>query len=196
VAVSNKVFEGERKMSEDNRMLGMFELSGFPAMPRGVAQIEVTFDLDANGILSVSARETTSGKKAQIRIENKDKLSDEQVDRMVKEAEDFKDDDQKALERVEARTALESYIHQVKGRLRDKELRGRMEEDDAASIQADLRAADDWIDSVDGASREEYEEKLQELQQVSVGPLLEKYGDGSMMGGEDDEYSALEHEEL
>ena len=196
VAVANKVFEGERKLTKDNRMLGMFELSGFPPMARGAAQIEVTFDLDANGILSVSAKETTSGKQAQIRIENKDKLSDEQVERMVRDAEEFQDDDQKALERVEARAALETYVHEAKGKLKDKDLRGRMEEDDVDHVQAELRAADDWIDSKEGASKEEYEEKLLELQDMTVGPTLAKYADGAVMGGEEDEYLAAEHEEL
>jgi len=166
-------------------------------MKRGIAQIEVTFDLDANGILAVSAVEKTSGKKAQIKIENKDKLSAEQVDRMVRDAEDFRDDDDKAIERVEALAALEAYVHEIKVKLKDKELRGRMEEEDVEHLQAELRAADDWIDSQQGASKEEYVEKLSEMREMTIGPTLEKYAEGAVMGAAGgDEYSTDEHDEL
>lgn len=160
-------------------------------MPKGVAQIEVTFDIDANGILAVSAREKTSGKKASIRIENKDKLSAEEVDRMVRDAEEFKDDDQIALERVEAKAALEEYIHECKKALKDKELRGRMEDDDLDMLQGEIRAADDWVDSQEMAAREEFEEKLRELRDDTLGPILTKY-EGGAGGGE----APYEHEEL
>ncbi|KAL1524209.1 hypothetical protein AB1Y20_019117 [Prymnesium parvum] len=197
VAVTNKVFEGERKMTADNRLLGMFELTGFPAMPRGVAQIEVTFDLDANGILSVAARETTSGKKAQIKIENKDKLTDEQVEQMLRDAENFREDDQKAMGRVEAQSALEQYVYATKNKLKDKGLRGRMDEDDVDAIQAELRVVDSWIDSSDDASKEEYESTLQQLQEieVTVGPILAKYDEAITMDDDDIELTA-EHDEL
>mmetsp|Transcript_30739 Transcript_30739/g.74772 ORF Transcript_30739/g.74772 Transcript_30739/m.74772 type:complete len:642 (+) Transcript_30739:26-1951(+) len=195
VAVTNKVFEGERKMTADNRLLGMFELTGFPAMPRGVAQIEVTFDLDANGILSVAARETTSGKKAQIKIENKDKLTDEQVEQMLRDAEKFREDDEKAMGRVEAQSALEQYVYATKNKLKDKGLRGRMDEDDVDAIQAELRVVDSWIDSSDDASKEEYESTLQQLQEVTVGPILAKYDEAITMDDDDIELTA-EHDEL
>jgi molecular chaperone DnaK (HSP70) len=130
VAVTNKVFEGERPLSQDNRLLGTFELSGFPAMPRGEAQIDVTFDLDANGILSVSAREVTSGTEAKITIQNADRLSPEDVERMVNEAASYKDADAQALGRVEARVRLEQYVHACRKLLKDVELRNSMLEED------------------------------------------------------------------
>ena len=116
IAVTNKVFEGERPLSKDNRQLGLFELSGFPAMKRGEAQIDVTFDVDANGILSVSAREASSGTNARIRIDNVDRLKPEEIDRLVNEAEQYTHASTHAGNLTHslcthARTALASVVH-------------------------------------------------------------------------------------
>jgi len=203
VAVNNRVFEGERSMTKDNRLLGAFELSGFPPMAKGRAQIEVTFDVDANGILSVSAVETTSGKKAQITIKNDDRLSDEAIDRMVRDAEQYKEEDERALRRVEARNALESYVHRAKSALRDVDLRGQMSEDDVDAVQAELRSVEEWIDANDATEASEFETVLERLTQEAVGPVLSRYGaegftDAGAFGGDGDdfEYTAAEHEEL
>jgi len=200
VAVTNKVYEGERSLSKDNRLLGTFELSGFPPMPKGQAQIDVTFDLDANGILSVSAVESTSGSTARITIQNSDRLSPEEVARMVSEAEAFKDVDARALERVEARAALEAYVFECRKLLRDKDLRGRMVEDDADQCKDALDSTDRWIDeSESSASKEEFQERLAELKDVKVGPVLERYGASPEEGSggmEYDDYDSDAHDEL
>jgi len=125
LAVNNMVFEGERKLTRDNRLLGQFELSGWAPMPKGQAQIEVTFDIDVNGILSVSALEKTSGQRAMITIKNSDRLADEMIARMIKEAEQYRREDERAIARVRARAALEDYIYAVRKQLKDTELRGR-----------------------------------------------------------------------
>ncbi len=115
-----KVYEGERPIAKDNKFLAQFELSGFPPMPKGRAQIEVTFDVDANGILSVSATETISRTAARITIQNADRLSDEAVDRMVREAETNRLADQEAVARIHAKNRLETYVYEIRRRMRDK----------------------------------------------------------------------------
>jgi chaperone protein DnaK len=175
VAVMNKVYEGERQMSSDNRLLGTFELSGFPPMPRGEAQIDVTFDVDVNGILSVAAKEATSGKAANIRIENVDRLDAQEIERLVQEAEAYKHEDAKAFARVQSRTRLEVYVYRCRGLLRDKDLRGRMDEDDAESIRVALDAADSWADSNTDASADALDAKVEELR-AGAGETLGKYG--------------------
>merc|ERR1712178_164907 len=111
-----QVFEGERAMTKDNNLLGKFELSGIPPAPRGVPQIEVTFDIDANGILNVAAADKASGKRQDITITNdKGRLSKEDIDRMVNEAEKFADEDKAQAERISAKNTLESYTYQMKG---------------------------------------------------------------------------------
>jgi len=203
-AVSNKVFEGERQLTKDNRLLGAFELSGFPPMPKGQAQIEVTFEIDVNGILSVSAQEKLSGKQAQITIQNSDRLSDEAIEQMVKEAEQFREEDEVALQRLTARTTLEDYVYRLKTALRDKELRGRMEESDVDAVQAELAAVDEWLDERDDASKEDFVDRLEHLGSVVLGPVMLKYGvrDFSPGGedyandGYDDAYPDAMHDDL
>jgi len=200
VAVSNKVFEGERPMSKDNRLLGTFELSGFPAMPRGEAQIDVTFDVDANGILSVSATETTSGKAANIQIENVERLNPEEIERMVNEAQTFKEADSRALERVEARAKLEMYAHRCRNLLRDKDLRGRMEADDAEAVRTAVDEADEWADdSGERANAAAFLQRL-DLLTATVMPIFERNGvaaDGKGFTGVDEELGEIgDHDEL
>merc|ERR1719320_520598 len=114
-AVTIQVYEGERAMTKDNNLLGKFELSGIPPAPRGVSQIEVTFDIDANAILNVTACDKSTGKENKITITNdKGRLSKEEIDRMVNDAEKYKAEDEKQRERVEAKNQLESYAFQVK----------------------------------------------------------------------------------
>merc|ERR1712166_1514581 len=117
-AVLIQVFEGERAMTKDNHMLGKFELGGIPPAPRGTPQIEVTFEIDANGILQVSAEDKASGKAEKITITaEKGRLSEEDIERMVKEAEEFADEDAKVKERIDARNGLESYLYNMKNTL-------------------------------------------------------------------------------
>merc|ERR1712078_447690 len=117
-----QVFEGERSMTKDCRSLGKFELTGIPPAPRGVPQIEVAFDVDANGILSVSARDTASGASKDITITaEKGRLSEDEIERMVQEAEEFAEEDKKVKERVDKRNALEGYAYQLRNSLNDEE---------------------------------------------------------------------------
>merc|ERR1712183_601914 len=121
-AVMIQVFEGERSMTKDNHQLGKFELTGIPPAPRGVPQIDVTFEVDANGILQVSAEDKGTGKAEKITITaEKGRLSQEDIDRMVREAEEFADEDKKVKERIDSRNGLESYLYNLKNTLDDDE---------------------------------------------------------------------------
>ena len=169
--------------AQDNRLLGTFELSGFPAMPRGEAQIDVTFDVDANGILEVSAVETTSGREATIRIENVERLDPQEIDRMVREAQTFKEADGRALERVEAKAKLEMYAKRSRDLLRDKELRGKMDEAETEEVRAAVEDADAWADtSADGASAAQIQQKLAALA-TAVRHVFDRYGVSAEEGG-------------
>ena len=197
-AVNNKVYEGERKLTTDNRLLGQFELSGIPAMEKGKAQIEVTFDIDADGILSVSAKELTSGKKAMITVKNSDRLSDEEIAKMVQEAEAYNEEDGKAVERVQSIKGLEEYIYLTKAKLKDTELRGRMDVDDLVAVQNELSQAEKLIDAAEeGTSREEIDELHQKLLEFSIGPILDKYGNAGGYNLDDEmEGDSGAHDEL
>ena len=138
-----QVFEGERSMTKDCRSLGKFELTGIPPAPRGVPQIEVAFDVDANGILSVSARDTASGASKDITITaEKGRLSEDEIERMVREAEEFADEDAKLRANVEARNQFEAYAYQLRGSLDSLTLDG----DDAAALDKAFDAATAWLD--------------------------------------------------
>merc|ERR1711939_80055 len=137
-AVLIQVFEGERSMTKDNHQLGKFELSGIPPAPRGVPQIEVTFEVDANGILTVSAKDSGTGKEETITITaDKGRLSEEEIERMVQEAEEFAEEDKKVKERIDARNGLESYAYNLKNTLTDEEkgVKDKISEEDAESIE-------------------------------------------------------------
>merc|ERR1711920_5571 len=129
-----QVYEGERTMTKDNNMLGKFELSGIPPAPRGVPQIEVTFDVDANGILNVSACDKSTGKSQKITITNdKGRLSKEDIEKMVNDAEKFKKDDEAAADRVKAKNELESYAYQVKQTMDDEKIKDKVSDEDKKS---------------------------------------------------------------
>ena len=126
---ASAVFEGERAMTKDNNLLGKFELTGIPPAPRGVPQIEVEFDVDANGILNVSAEEKSSNKKEQITITNdKGRLSQADIDRMVQEAEMYKESDQQAKEKIDAKNNVENYCFQLKSTLSDENIKSKLSE--------------------------------------------------------------------
>merc|ERR1712025_6336 len=130
-----QVFEGERAMTKDNNILGKFDLTGIPPAPRGVPQIEVTFDIDANGILNVSACDKSTGKQNKITITNdKGRLSQEEIDRMVNEAEKYKTEDEAHRNRIQAKNGLEAYCFQMKSTMEDEKMKDKVSEDDKKTI--------------------------------------------------------------
>lgn len=158
------MFEGERSLTKDNNLLGKFELTSIPPAPRGVPQIEVTFEIDANGILKVSAADKGTGKSESITITNeKGRLSPEEIERMVKEAEEFASEDEAQRKRIEALNALSSFIFSLKSQLGDQEgLGGKLSEEDKKTILATIKETSDWIDEKGtSAMVEELEEKLE-----------------------------------
>ncbi|KAF5212335.1 70-kilodalton heat shock protein [Clavispora lusitaniae] len=179
-----QVFEGERAKTKDNNLLGKFELSGIPPAPRGVPQIEVTFDIDANGILNVSALEKGTGKTQKITITNdKGRLSKEDIERMVSEAEKFKEEDEKEASRVQAKNGLESYAYSLKTTLGEKDFADKLE---AADVETVTKAADEtitWLDENQAATTEEYGDKQKELEGVANPIMAKAYQAGAAPGG-------------
>jgi heat shock protein 5 len=186
--VSIQVYEGERSMTKDNRLLGKFELSGIPPAPRGQPQIEVTFDVDENSILHVSAHEKGSGAKEDITITNdKGRLTPEEIERMVQEAAQFEDEDRKMRENVEARNGLEGLAYQLKNQVNDKEkLGGKLDEDDKATIQEAVKEALAFLDENPNAEKEEYEEAKKALQD-KTNPIVSKVYKSGGGGADEDE---------
>lgn len=171
-AVTIQVFEGERAMTKDNNLLGTFDLTGIPPAPRGVPKIDVTFDLDANGILNVTAKDTSSGKSQNITIKNdKGRLSKEEIDRMINEAERYKDEDERQKERIAARNSLEAYVFSVKQALDDAG--SKLSEAEKSSCREQCEACIKWLDNNTLADKEEYQDKLQEMQKSCM-PLMSK----------------------
>uniref|UniRef100_A0A2K6LL05 Heat shock 70 kDa protein 6 n=1 Tax=Rhinopithecus bieti TaxID=61621 RepID=A0A2K6LL05_RHIBE len=153
-----QVYEGERAMTKDNNLLGCFELSGIPPAPRGVPQIEVTFDIDANDILSVTATDRSTGKANKITITNdKGRLSKEEVERMVPEAEQYKAEDEAQRDRVSAKNSLEAHVFHVKGSLQEESLRNKIPEEDRRNVQDKCREVLAWLEHNQLAEKEEYE---------------------------------------
>ena len=173
-AVTIQVYEGERAMTRDNHLLGKFDLMGIPPAPRGTPQIEVTFDVDANGILNVSAVEKGSGKSEKITITNdKGRLSKEEIEKMVNEAETFKDEDDKQKDRIASKNTLESFIFNLKSSLEQPEVKAKLSEEELLGAKAHLETALTWLDSNQLAEKEEFTEKQRELEELSR-PLLAK----------------------
>merc|ERR1711950_20438 len=145
-AVTIQVFEGERAMTKDNHLLGKFDLTGIPPAPRGVPQIEVTFDIDANGILNVSAMDKSSGKQNKITITNdKGRLSKEEIERMVNDAEKYKAEDEKQKERISAKNNLESYCFNMKSTLDDEKLKDKISDSDQKTIMDKCNETIAWL---------------------------------------------------
>lgn len=181
-----QVFEGERAMTKDNNLLGKFELSGIPPAPRGVPQIEVTFDIDANGILNVSAVDKSSGKESKITITNdKGRLSKEDIDRMVNDAEKYRNEDEKQRDSIAAKNALESYCFSMKSTCDDENIKSKMAETDRTVILDKCTEIINWLDSNQLADKEEYEHKQKEIEAVCNPIITQIYqqGGGSMPGG-------------
>ncbi|KAG6505577.1 heat shock 70 kDa protein-like [Zingiber officinale] len=176
-----QVYEGERARTKDNNLLGKFELTGIPPAPRGVPQINVTFDIDANGILNVSAEDKTAGVKNKITITNdKGRLSKEEIERMVRDAEKYKSEDEDVKRKVEAKNSLENYAYNMRNTVRDEKIRSNLREDDRQKIESAVEAAIHWLESNQLAEVEEFEHKLKELEET-CNPIIAKMyqrGDG------------------
>merc|ERR1712135_43970 len=173
-AVTIQVYEGERAMTKDNHLLGKFDLTGIPPAPRGVPQIEVTFDIDANGILNVSACDKSTGKQNKITITNdKGRLSKEEIERMVNEAEKYKAEDKAAQERVQAKNELESHAFQLKQSVEDEKVANAISQSDKATLVAKCDEIISWLDNNQTAEKDEFEHKKKELESVA-NPIMTK----------------------
>jgi heat shock protein 5 len=166
--VTIKIFEGERTQTKDNHLLGNFDLTGIPKAPRGVPQIEVTFDLDENNILQVSAEDKNTGDRESISNTNdQGRLSKEEIEEMIRDAEKFAEEDKLVKERVDARNSLDNYLHTMRNTVNDPEKLGdKITDDDKESIEDALEEHQSWLDENPEGDREDYEEHLKDLQAV------------------------------
>jgi len=181
-----QVFEGERAMTKDNHLLGKFHLDGIPPAPRGVPQVEITYDVDANGILNVSASDKATGKTNQITITNeKGRLSQTEIDRMVREAERFKEEDEVNKLKVEAKNALENYCYTMKNTLTEEKLKDKFSESDKKVIEEKVNETLSWLESNQSAEKDEFDAKQKDLESICNPIMMKVYqaagGDGSGM---------------
>ena len=186
-AVTIQVYEGERAMTKDNHLLGRFDLTGIPPAPRGVPQIEVTFDIDANGILNVTAVEKSTGKNNKITITNDSgRLSADQVEKMVQDAEKYKQEDDKQREKVQAKNELEIYAYGVKNTMEDSNVGNKTSEEDRQRVLSKCKEVLSWLDMNQTAEKEEFEHYRKELEQVAKPVITNMYkgGEGKNMNGE------------
>jgi len=204
-AVLIQVYEGERSMTKDNHLLGKFELTGIPPAPRGVPQIEETFEINANGILQVSAEDKGTGKAEKITITaEKGRLSTEEIERMVQEAEEFAEEDKKVKDRIDGRNGLEGYLYNLKNTLEDTEkgIADKVDEEDKEKIEEAVKEGLEWLEDNQEAEKEEFEAKQKEIEAV-VNPIMQKVyqsaggAPGGEAGGDDEEEDDDEdHDEL
>lgn len=184
-----QVYEGERARTKDNNLLGKFELTGIPPAPRGVPQINVCFDIDANGILNVSAEDKTAGVKNKITITNdKGRLSKEEIEKMVHDAEKYKAEDEEVKKKVDAKNALENYAYNMRNTIRDEKFAGKLDPADKSKIEEAINGAISWLDQNQLAEVDEFEDKTKELEGI-CNPIIAKMyqGGAAPMGGEDDD---------
>ena len=195
--VSIQVFEGERQFTKDNNLLGKFQLEGIPPMPRGVPQIEVTFDVDANGILNVSAVEKSTGKSNKITITNdKARLSRDEIERLIAESEKHAAEDKLRMERVEARNGLESYLYNVRNSIREDKVKTTLGEDDIQNAETIIQEGIDWLTNHEDETTESFKEKQSELE-GRIRPILMKlYASGPESGFGSEGSSAPKVEEV
>ncbi|KAK8404746.1 hypothetical protein O3P69_007769 [Scylla paramamosain] len=180
-----QVYEGERAMTRDNNLLGKFELRGIPPAPRGVPQIEVTFDIDANGILNVSAVDKSTGKENKITITNdKGRLSKEEIERMVNEADKYRAEDERQRERINAKNSLESYCFNMKSTVDDDKVKDKIPESERTSILDKCNETIQWLDANQLAEKDEYDHRQKELEKL-CNPIITKLyaGAGGAPGG-------------
>merc|ERR1711953_699714 len=177
-----QVFEGERSMTRDNNSLGKFNLDGIPPMPRGQPQIDVCFDIDANGILNVSAIEKSTGKENKITITNdKGRLSQDEIEKMVAEAEKYKAEDDANKNRVEAKNGLENYCYSLKSSIGSDEVKDKIPSDKKEELEKAIEDTISWLDANQSAEKEEYEEKQKSLEGIAM-PILQAMGGGAVGG--------------
>jgi heat shock protein 5 len=187
--VSIAVFEGERALTKDNHNLGKFDMTGIPPAPKGVPQIEVTFEIDENSILTVSASDKGTGKQESITITNdKGRLSKEQIEQMIKDSQKYEAEDKAIKEKIDTRNQFENYIYQMKNSVEDKQkLAEKISEEDKSAIKDALTDAQDWLNANQDAEKDEFEDKLKELQAV-CDPVVQKvYQGAGGQGGASDE---------
>jgi len=169
-----QVYEGERTRTKDNNLLGKFELSGIPPAPRGVPQVEVTFDLDANGILNVSAEDKSTGKKNKITITNdKGRLSKEEIEQMIRDAEKFKAEDESHGEKVAAKNGLESYAYSLRNNIADQKFASKLDAADKSTLDKAIADTISWLDDNQQGEKEEFETKQKELESI-CNPIITK----------------------
>merc|ERR1712168_7040 len=196
--VSIQVYEGERPMTKDNHLLGKFDLTGIPPAARGVPQLEVTFEIDVNGILRVSAEDKGTGNKEKIEIKNDaNRLTPEEVERMIKDAEDFAEEDKKVAERAVAKNELEQYVYSLKNQVADEEkLGGKLDDEEKETINDGIESTIEWLDeSGETAEAEEIKEMKEKLENI-VKPIIGKMYENEEAGGGDAEDEDDEHDEL
>ena len=170
-------------MTKDNHKLGEFQLSGIPPMPRGVPQIEITYDIDANGILNVSAVEKSSGRENKITIENNSSnLSSEDVERMVQEAEKFKEEDERNASRIQAKNDLENSCYSFKNTLNDEKMKEKFSEEDKTMVLEKVDACIQWLDDNQECDKETYEAKSKELNDAVQPIMMKAYQSGMQEG--------------
>jgi len=184
-AVLIQVFQGERSMTKDNVLLGKFELNGLPPAPRGVPQIEVTFEIDANGILNVQAEDKGTGKSEKITITaDKGRLSQEEIERMVREAEEFAEEDKVMKETIDARNGLEGYAFSMKNTITDSEKLGdKISEEDKETIQSAITEVIEWLEEHPDAEKDQYQEKQKELEGICNPIITKLYQEHGAPGG-------------
>jgi heat shock protein 1/8 len=178
-----QVYEGERTRTRDNNLLGKFELSGIPPAPRGVPQINVVFDIDANGILNVSAEDKTTGQKNKITITNdKGRLSKEEIEKMVQDAEKFKGEDEEHKKRVESKNSLENYAFNMRNTIKDDKIAGQLDPADKKKIEEAVEGAIEWLDNNQLAEADEFDDKLKELESLANPIIARLYQGGGGAG--------------
>ncbi|CAM9498087.1 unnamed protein product [Laminaria digitata] len=193
-AVLVKVFEGERAMTKDNHVLGQFDLTGLPPAPRGVPQIEVTFEVDANGILQVSARDVGTGRAERITVSgDTGRLSEDEILRMLKDAETFKEEDKAVKLRLDARNSLESYVYNMKNILDDEEgsVASKISEADKEELTSSINEALDWLDDTPDADTEQLQQQMKEIEQIAqpiMSRLYSQADQGQGGSGKRDDY--------
>jgi len=187
--VSINVFEGERALTKDNHNLGKFDLNGIPPAPKGVPQIEVTFEIDENSILTVNAQDKGTGKKEQITITNdQGRLTKEEIDKMIADSEKYADEDKAIKEKIDAKNQFENYIYQMKNSIEDKDkLADKLSDEDKGSIKDAITDASDWLNANSDAEKDDFEDKLKELQSVCDPIIAKVYQSMGGQGGQDDD---------
>lgn len=187
-AVNIQVFEGERAMTKSNRLLGSFELGGIPPAPRGVPQIEVSFDVDANGILSISAADKGTGKSQSLTITSeKGRLSEQEIEKMVKEAEEYAEQDKMEKEKIQARNDLESYLYNLKNSVSEA-LSAKLNEDDKSTLSKTVEDALIWLEDHPAAEKSDYDSKQKEVEGIANPIIKRAYESSASAGGPEDSF--------